>query len=182
MDEGAVYYYAKTILREAGVNVFGGEPPGGSDELHRIELKDPEHGAKGSRGSRKFDLVAHHLGAFILIELKDDASKLEGDVRKLDEVVSSDDWIGAFWDNLSERRLLGRRGIPDIGRRELARRKSDLFVRALGAPPSGYQPPDDYILLEVGDGGLRCRAGGDLEAPTLRVYEDLRERLRPFWF
>ena len=77
VNENIVYFFCKKLLKKSGIHVFAGEPPGGSDELHRVELKHPNFSEKGSKGSRKFDLIAHHKSTFLLIELKDSSKKHE---------------------------------------------------------------------------------------------------------
>jgi hypothetical protein len=178
LDEDDVYYWTKTLLRRAGVNVFGGEPPGGTNDLHRIELKPSRGVRKGSEGSRKFDLMAHHLSRFLLVELKDNARKLEPDIRKLNDTVASEIWTGRLWDSLSERGLLGKT-VPGIGRQEFVYRRNELLVRCVGAPPSDFPPPSGFLLFEVDERRLRARVS---EFDDVELFNDLSTRLAPYWF
>jgi hypothetical protein len=157
MGEGEVYYYTKKFLRLARIAVFGGEPPGGSDDLHRIELKHPSNAALGSKGSRKFDLLAFFEGRLLLLELKDSSSKLVGDIEKLNDTVASEAWTGKLWDNLNDRRLLGRI-LPAWTRNDFVTRRGELLVKCLGAPPSAFAPPDGFLLFEVTERSLVVRA------------------------
>ncbi len=178
IGEDQVYYWTKTILRRVGVNVFGGEPPGGTNDLHRIELKASRSGPKGSKGSRKFDLIAYHMDRYLLIELKDDYSKLGSDIEKLTDTVTSAAWAGAMWDNLSERGLLGA-ALPAMDRHSFVANRSNLLVKCLGAPESNATPPDDFLLFEARERALRVRASRFHDQALLT---DIARRLVPYSF
>ncbi len=176
LDEGGVYYWTKTILRQVGVNVFGGDPPGGTNDLHRVELRIDRGLSKGSKGSRQFDLLAYHLGRTLLIELKDDTSKFDEDIARLEETVSSALWAGALWDSLQERALF-ERTLPAIEREDLVARRRDLLVRCLGAPPSTFEPPPNFLLFEVAEERLGVRVS---QFEDSRLLGDLERWLKSY--
>lgn len=173
-NEDFVYYYVKKHLRQAGIAVFGGEPPGGTDDLHRIELKRPNSQKKGSRGSRKFDLLAYFEKKIILIELKSDSSQLSKDVEKLEDTVESEGWTAALWTSIKERKLFGK-VLPEIERDEFIEKRRSLIVKALGSKPSGYIPPNDFLLFETTEEMLDVRA---TKFEDTAFFSALREKLK----
>lgn len=86
-DESLVYYRAKEFLITLGWLPIAGEPAGGSDHLPRIEIRDPAHTGKGSKGAYKIDLISVKESKLLLTELK--VSFSESDVRKLNEITSA---------------------------------------------------------------------------------------------
>ena len=176
VNENIVYFFCKKILKDSGVYVFAGEPPGGSDDLHRVELKKPEFLLKkGSKGSRKFDLIAFHKEVFLLIELKDSALKHEKDIVKLINTIEDNDWLKSLWDNLNERKLLGNGTIPNFTFSDFIANKKSLFQLCLGAGPSDYIPPINFIYFEVNNNYLNCR--GNL-VKNHALLDDLIERIK----
>ena len=157
-DEDTVWYYTWKRLNSAGIRVIGGEPPGGSSPLPRIEMKHPDKTAKGSRGSRKCDLYAVHDGTLLLIEAKDSHSKVQGDVDKMVDIIDDPGWAGALWDAMDERRLAARNGFPD--RAAFVRDRSHLIAPVLAVPPEpGFEPPEGYLLIETDEDRTTIRTG-----------------------
>jgi hypothetical protein len=157
LDENIVYFYCKKLLKKSGIYVFAGEPPGGSDELHRVELKHPNQKFKGSKGSRKFDLIAYHMSSFLLIELKDSSEKHQGDIIKLNDTIKDKLWIKELWNNMNDRRLFGKDPIPNFSLEDFTGNRESLFQPCLGAGPSNFIPPDNFIYFEVDKNYLKCR-------------------------
>ena len=159
INENIIYYYCKKILLKSGIYVFAGEPPGGSDELHRVELKMPKSNLQGSYGSRKFDLIAYHQSVFLLIELKDSEKKHNEDILKLNDTIDNELWIRSFWNNMNERNLFGNGKIPNYSEDYLVENKLNKFQKCLGGPISDYKPPEDYIYFEIKEEFLNCKKG-----------------------
>ena len=140
LSESEIYVYSKRFLRQSGWTLVGGEPPGGTDSLPRVEAKHPEMQAKGSRGSKKVDIIAHRGGHLLLLELKSSFDR--GDVEKLDELVSEEKWRRSLVEALEERNALGRAGVddPQLPQRLLS---GEALVKGLGLG----QVPGDYVLV-----------------------------------
>lgn len=143
LSESEVYVYSKRFLRNCGWKLIGGEPPGGSDGLPRVEAKHPDVDTKGSEGSKKVDIIAYHDGHVLLLELK---SKFDrGDVEKLDELVGEGRWRRSLVVACEERNAFTRAGITDetLTQRMLS---GDALVKGIGLGRH-HQVPPEYILL-----------------------------------
>jgi len=177
VDENIVYYYCKKLLKKSGIYVFAGEPPGGSDELHRVELKHPNQKFKGSKGSRKFDLIAYHMSSFLLIELKDSSKKHQGDIIKLNDTIKDKLWIKELWNNMNDRRLFGKGPIPNCSLEDFTENRESLFQPCLGAGPSNFIPPDNFIYFEVDKNYLKCRGR---KVKNKDLISDIIKKTSPF--
>jgi hypothetical protein len=174
-DEDTVWYYTKERLNSGGFRVIGGEPPGGSSPIPRIELREPENHSKGSRGSRKFDLYILFDGRIILCEAKDSAVKVDDDIFRLDSTVDSEDWTGALWDAMDQRGMIHKLNLPPRG--EFIDNRHDILRKALAIPHTpSFAPPDDYLLIETDEAGTTIRAG--LGFPDDEMLEALQEHLQ----
>lgn len=143
LSESEIYVHAKRYLRNCGWTLVGGEPPGGSDGLPRVEAKHPDHDVKGSLGSKKVDLIAHRDGHLLLLELKSRYDRQ--DVTKLDELVGQLRWRRSLRDALLERNALDR---ANVDASTLVDRiaSGEALVKALGLG-HGQGVPDEYALL-----------------------------------
>jgi len=143
LSESEIYVYSKRHLRECGWTLVGGEPPGGSDGLPRVEAKHPEVTVKGSEGSKKVDIIAYRDGHLLLLELKSRFDR--DDVEKLDELVSERRWRRSLVDACQERNALDRAGIEDssLPKRILS---GEALVRGVGLGQHHEVPPA-YVLL-----------------------------------
>jgi hypothetical protein len=105
LSEGYVYQVIKKYLHEEGWSILGGQPPGGTDHIPVIEIKDPEHLGKGSKGSYKPDLVTFNkkLNRIELIELKPGYSR--SDQLKLEEILANPLRLLSFRDELISRKI-----------------------------------------------------------------------------
>lgn len=145
LSEPEIYVYAKRFLRRCGWTLVGGEPPGGTDALPRIEAKDPEFEKKGSRGSKKVDLIAYRNGRLLLLELKPAFDR--SDVVKLDALVGDRKWRLAFWNACVERNALQRAGVDDDDIRDRIVSGAAL-TKGIGLGKY-HEVPDEYVLLVV---------------------------------
>lgn len=143
LSESEIYVYSKRFLRKCGWTLVGGEPPGGSDGLPRIEAKHPKINAKGSEGSKKVDIIAHHQGHVLLLELKSTFDR--GDVEKLDELVGERRWRRSLLKAFEERNALSRAGITDqaLPQRILS---GEALVKGIGIGHR-HRVPDEYVLV-----------------------------------
>ncbi|MHA1812698.1 MAG: hypothetical protein ACTSYX_04600 [Candidatus Thorarchaeota archaeon] len=144
MDEQEIYVSMKEFLERLGWDVLGGEPPDGTNVIPRIEIKDPYYRGKGSRGSKKIDLISHKAGFLLLTELKSiyDA----GDVEKLNRIVADQRWRESLVEALQEKRAFDRLGIDY--ERESYTHSSRRLVKSVGhLGPS--RAPKDFITFLV---------------------------------
>ncbi|MEM0287011.1 MAG: hypothetical protein QXG05_02400 [Nitrososphaerota archaeon] len=144
LNENQVYLALKQWLHKEGWLVVGGEPPGGTNDIPVVEMKNATHTMKGSKGSRKIDLVAFRDGYFLLIECKPSFSK--SDVDKLNEVVSQKKWRAAFVRAVTEKRIAQRLLLTS---KDLARYvdQPQLLIKAVGFSQSTKKGPEDFITL-----------------------------------
>ena len=87
IDETYIYFKTKEYLIKNGWIPLAGEPAGGSDELPRIEIRDPDNRNKGSKGSYKIDLISQKKDAILLTEAKVNYHK--SDIIKLNIITTS---------------------------------------------------------------------------------------------
>lgn len=85
MQESKIYFYIKKYLKDTGWSILGGEPPDGSNDIKRIEIRDPGIPSKGSKGSLKIDIVSSKGPVLLLIEIKPAFDT--ADVRKLNYIL-----------------------------------------------------------------------------------------------
>lgn len=83
MNETEVYIATKTVLKQLGLKLIGGQPPNGTDSFPVIEIADPSILSKGSKGSFKPDLIAFcpERQKIVIVECKPEFSL--NDVEKL---------------------------------------------------------------------------------------------------
>ena len=85
-NESFVYFSSKEILKGLGWTLVAGEPAGGSDNLPRIEIRDPKMSHKGSKGAYKIDVISIKNHTLLLTEVK--VGFDVSDVDKLNEICS----------------------------------------------------------------------------------------------
>lgn len=87
LTEGEIYFYLKKYLTLHGWEIIGGEPPDGSDDIRRIEIRNKDHKGIGSTGSLKIDLMCFKGGIVLLIEIKPKYSL--SDIEKLNLILNN---------------------------------------------------------------------------------------------
>jgi len=143
LNENEIYQLLKPYVKNLGWTVLGGEPPGGTDHIPVIELKDPTNISGGSKGSKKIDLVFFKDNNFLLLELKEIFS--QSDVNKLDDIVSSDMWRKSFFNAIREKSIHLRHNISLTDKNE----SQYNLVKALGFNKKEGLSLSDYILFHV---------------------------------
>jgi len=133
LKEPEIYMLAKEVLIKNGWRIIGGEPPDGTDHIPRIEVHDPNNLKKGSKGSKKIDLIAFKNEKILLLELKTLFDKI--DIDKLDSIVSKEVWLAALLDAIKTKTNFNT-----------SKYKKENIIKSIGL--SCYHDfPDDYILL-----------------------------------
>ncbi len=110
MSEGQIYYFLKHFLLNKGWTLLAGEPPDGSDNVCRIEIRNKNRIGIGSKGSYKIDLIFLRKDILFLIELKPQYN--QGDIDKLNEITTQR--VDDLLDALEERCHLNRKDIRQI--------------------------------------------------------------------
>lgn len=110
MNETEVYIATKTVLRQMGLKLIGGQPPNGTDSFPVIEIADPSVLSKGSKGSFKPDLVAFcpNRQKIVIVECKPEFSL--NDVEKL-LLASDNKRLGLLSQELRQRGFEKKHGL-----------------------------------------------------------------------
>lgn len=157
LNENEVYQLLKPYVQNLGWIILGGEPPGGTDHIPVIELKDPENVSGGSKGSKKIDLVFFKNNNFLLLELKENFAK--SDVKKLDDIVSSDIWKKSFFNAIREKSIHLRHNISLTDKDEL---KYNL-IKALGFNKKNSLSLSEYVLFHIDENNsVEIEYGSDI--------------------
>lgn len=163
LSETEIYLKLKSFLLSRSWILLGGQPPGGTNAIPIIEMKDELHKAKGSSGSRKVDLIAYKHPFFLLVELKPSLSR--SDISKLREVTSDISWRRAFL------RALDEKGVYPKGlSRDKYIENDQFFIRALGFNAGKGKGPDDFVTFLVSDGGIEVHIGRKLTTPIKNLF------------
>lgn len=110
MNETEVYIATKTVLKQFGLKLIGGQPPNGTDSFPVIEIADPSILTKGSKGSFKPDLIAFcpTRQKIVIVECKPEFSL--NDVEKL--ILASDNKrLGLLSQELRQRGFEKKHGL-----------------------------------------------------------------------
>ena len=142
--EDEIYVRIKQFLTSKGWIVIGGEPPNGTNNIPRIELKDMETKEKGSKGSKKIDLVFFKDGYFLLNELKSIFN--QKDVNKLNEITQNEKWRKSFINALYEKKIFKWNNIK-INPEDYI--KSNAYLIKSISYSIGSKIPNDFVVFVV---------------------------------
>ena len=156
LTEPEIYLLLKSWLRKHARRILGGEPPGGTNDIPIIEIKDSEHKMKGSKGSRKIDLVAFRDSYFLLIEVKEIYSY--PDIKKLNEIVTERKWRIAFLNALREKRIFELHGIPSLAEAQYLDSTSK-YIKAVSFNYTGRLGPEDFVTFMPSLEGIQTYIG-----------------------
>lgn len=164
LNETQIYIALKEYLSDNYWQILGGEPPGGTDHLPVIELKDPINSEKGSKGSKKVDLICFKESYFLLLELKPRYSF--SDVSKLNGITSKQEWREAFLKALEDKKVLP---LELTGDRSLYTKDSSYLIKAVGY--NEHQPlgPEDFVTFLVGN-GVNYSLGKDVPYSIRKLF------------
>lgn len=154
MTQSEIYYYLKQYLKDRKWNLLAGEPPDGSNDLIRMEIRDESFRGKGSKGSYKIDLVALKQRALLLIE---NSRMFEfKDVAKLNHIVNEKP--DHLFNALRERCAIERNEVAKI-------------IKALGVSEIGDNDvPVDFLVFVISKTGIKIVKGDRLPEETLELF------------
>lgn len=160
LDETQIYILMKRWLQDNNWKILGGEPPGGTNDIPLIELKDVSYTKKGSKGSRKIDFVAYKQGYFLFLELKTIFSY--SDIKKLNEVIGETKWHHAFIRTLKEKNIYKELRIST--EMEIKYATSDkYYIKAVGFNDTGKLGPQDFVTFLLSDNRVKVIIGTKLK-------------------
>jgi len=166
VDENRVYQLSKEYLLERNWLILGGEPPGGTDHLPVIEIKDPTYLGKGSKGSKKIDLIGFKNEFFLLLELKEQFSKT--DIEKLNEIVESKKWRKAFINALEDKKIIAKNKLEISTSQYIDSR--DFLIKSLGFNDSDKVGPDDFITFHVSNNKINPSFGKSIDEKIKKLF------------
>lgn len=162
LSETKIYLILKGWLQDHGWLILGGEPPGGTNVIPVIELKDAEYTKKGSKGSKKIDLVCCKKDYFLLIEIKESYSY--SDIKKLNEIVGEKKWRRALIRALKEKQMpFIEKVVSSIKESEYIEKK-DFYIKAVGFNDSKASscPSDFVVFIPIKTEGINIIFGSDI--------------------
>lgn len=165
VSETQIYLNLRKYLPERGWVLVGGDPPDGTNSIPRIELKEETHTAKGSKGSKKIDLLFFKQGYFLLLELKGKYNI--SDVKKLNEIVDTEKWRKAFILALKEKRALELKNIK-INEQEYILSGKKL-IRAI-AYSEGKSNHAEFVTFVINDGEVKLNFGDDVNQEIRQLF------------
>ena len=165
VSETEIYLKLKKELPKKGWILIGGEPPDGTNSMPRIELKDYSNISKGSKGSKKIDLVFFKGGFFLLLELKEEYDY--SDVKKLNEIVQDEKWRKAFITALKEKKALELKNISIDQQNYI--HSNNLLIKAI-AYSEGTAKHDDFVTFIVDKFGINLYFGSGISENIKQLF------------
>jgi len=165
VSETEIYLKLKKELHKKGWILIGGEPPDGTNSMPRIELKDSSNISKGSKGSKKIDLVFFKGGFFLLLELKEEYDY--SDVKKLNEIVQDEKWRKAFIIALKEKKALELKNISIDQQNYI--HSNNLLIKAI-AYSEGTAKHDDFVTFIVDKFGTNLHFGSGISENIKQLF------------
>jgi hypothetical protein len=167
LEETEIYVRMKGWLHNNHWKIIGGEPPGGTNDIPVIELKNPLYLKKGSKGSKKIDLIAFKQGYFLFLELKPVFSYQ--DIKKLNEVCGEKKWRISFMKALVERKIHEELNIrPEIEANYVD--SDEYYVKAVGFNDTGKLGPHDFVTFLVSENEVRVVFGNKLKNEIRQLF------------
>ena len=159
LTEPEIYMRCKEILIENGWIILGGEPPDGTDNIPRIQLKEESYYGIGSKGSKKIDLVAVKGDRMLLLELKGKYNS--SDIKKLNEIASSEKWIKALGIALDDK------NVYSIAKTKRLKITKGILVKSIGVSAK-HSFPEDFVI-PVSDNQAYKQFGNSVAVPVIKV-------------
>lgn len=163
VSEGFVYVKTKQYLVEQGWQAIAGDPPRGTD-LPPLEVKEPNttHSLRKNANSVIFDLVFGKQNSLLLIECKDNRSKIWKDVKKLQKVIGNQNWRESLLNSLNSGSFLNRYHI-DPGRVL----SGDGLVPCVAHPDELQNDLPDFIQFRVNENSINTQIGAGVQLSSL---------------
>lgn len=165
VTETQIYLFLKRFLPEKNWILVGGEPPDGTNSMPRIELKDEHNLSKGSKGSKKIDLLFFKAGYFLLLELKEKYNV--SDVDKLNEIAHNEKWRKALIKALEEKKALESKGIKIEKSNYIL---SDKFLIKAIAYSEGKALPEGFVIFILNENNLKLNFGNEISDSVKRLF------------
>jgi len=167
LNESEIYLSIKKWLKENEWVILGGEPPGGTNDIPLLELKDIDYMGKGSKGSKKIDVISYQNGFFLLLELKSRFSY--SDVRKLNEIVGDKNWRLAFIMALREKRVFENSGIT-LPSESLYIDTTRYYIKSVGFNYTGKVGPRDFVTFLVSRDKVEVVLGTRISGEVRQIF------------
>ncbi len=171
MSEDAVYQKLKEYLKQQNWIILGGEPPGGTNHIPVIEVRNSLNLDKGSKGSKKIDLVAFKSSFFLLLELK--YSYSYSDVSKLNELIKYPSGREAFLNSLLAKGLLKSNNIRIDYQQYIM--SSHYLIKSVGYNASNKLAPEDFITFLVYETFVKPSFGREISDQVKTLFMDLTD-------
>lgn len=152
MNESQIYVSLKRWLKGKGWILLGGEPPDGTNTIPRIEIKDPHYKGRGSKGSKKVDLISYKLDYFLLTEIKPEYSR--SDERKLDDIVDKEKYRKGVAIALKDKRVL-----PS----QASKFSEENMIKSLAFEGTCVKPKNDFLHIYFTLSGKKLVFGDDIK-------------------
>ncbi|MEM2128460.1 MAG: hypothetical protein QXN86_02230 [Candidatus Methanomethylicaceae archaeon] len=153
IKEGEIYIAMKGWLMARGWSIVGGEPPSGTNTIPRIEIKDPTYTGRGSKGSRKIDLVSFKEGYFLFTEMKPRYNFR--DAEKLQEIVGKKELRKAFLEAMKEKKAMPPKALRD----ECYVEESRYLIKSLAFNRPSKDPDGDFVFFIVLPSAISAKFG-----------------------
>ena len=166
LEENLIYQILKEYLREYNWLILGGEPPGGTNHYPVIEIRDPLNLRKGSKGSKKIDLVAFKSSFFLLIELKHSYSW--SDIYKLNELINNPSGRQTFLNALLAKGIMKDNNISIDYQQYII--SSKYMIKAVGYNTSTKLAPADFISFLIDDTSISPHFGTQIAEEVKMLF------------
>jgi hypothetical protein len=166
LEENIVYQQLKEYLQQHNWIILGGEPPGGTNHIPIIEVRDSLNLEKGSK---KIDLVAFKSSFFLLLELK--RSYSYSDISKLNAMIKHPSGREAFLNALLAKGLLKSNNIIIDYQQYIV--SPHYLIKAVGYNASTKYAPEDFITFLVYASFVRPSFGKQISNQVKALFTDL---------
>jgi hypothetical protein len=168
-EEDVIYQRLKEYLKQQNWIILGGEPPGGTNHIPVIEVRNSLTLQKGSKGSKKIDLVAFKSSFFLLLELKHSYSY--SDISKLNVLIKYPSGREAFLNALLAKGLLKSNNISIDYQQYIL--SSYYLIKAVGYNTSTKLAPEDFITFLVCTNFVKPSFGKQISNQVKALFTDL---------
>jgi hypothetical protein len=159
----------KRIPETTELDNSGGITPGGTNHIPVIEVRNSLNLQKGSKGSKKIDLVAFKSSFFLLLELKHSYSY--SDISKSNVLIKYPSGREAFLNALLAKGLLKSNNISIDYQQYIL--SSYYLIKAVGYNTSTKLAPEDFITFLVCTNFVKPSFGKHISNQVKALFTDL---------